>query len=179
MRFPRAMDASDTECAEPRAIGSACMIPAMDITGSYTFAAPSDRVWELLMNPDVIASCIPGCERFEPDGEDRYRVRLNVALAAVTGSYDGTVTLSDKVAGNSYRLTGEGQGRAGFVKGNSAISLRPDGDATIVDVTATVQTGGAIARVGQRLIGSVTKMMLDRFFGCLQGKLEAGSGARL
>ena len=120
------------------------MIPAMEITGSYTFAAPSDRVWELLMNPDVIAACIPGCERFEPDGEDRYRVRLNVALAAITGSYDGTVALSDKIVGNSYRLTGEGQGRAGFVKGSSSIALRPDADATIVDVTATVQTGAPL-----------------------------------
>ena len=143
----------------------------MDITGSYTFNAPSARVWDLLMNPDVIASCIPGCDRFEPDGEDRYRVRLNVAMAAVTGSYDGTVTLSDQVAGTSYRLTGEGQGRAGFVKGTSDITLRADGAGTIVDVTAAVQTGGAIARVGQRLIGSVSKMMLDRFFACLQSRL--------
>ena len=143
----------------------------MDITGSYTFTASTDRVWDLLMNPEVIASCIPGCERFEPDGEDRYKVRLNVALAAVTGSYDGTVTLSEKVQGSSYRLIGEGQGRAGFIKGSSAISLRPDGDSTIVEVTAAVQTGGAIARVGQRLIGSVSKMMLDRFFACLQNKL--------
>ena len=147
----------------------------MDITGSYTFNAPSDRVWDLLMNPDVIASCIPGFDRFEPDGEDRYRVRLNVAMAAVTGSYDGTVTLSDKVAGTSYRLTGEGQGRAGFVKGTSDIALRGEVENTIVTVTAAVQTGGAIARVGQRLIGSVSKMMLDRYFACLQGKLEAGS----
>ena len=143
----------------------------MDITGSYTFSAASDRVWDLLMNPDVIASCIPGCDRFEPDGEDRYRVRLNVAMAAVTGSYDGTVTLSDKVAGTSYRLAGEGQGRAGFVKGTSDIRLRAEGDSTIVSVSASVQTGGAIARVGQRLIGSVSKMMLDRFFACLQSRL--------
>ena len=143
----------------------------MDITGSYTFDAPPDRVWDLLMSPDVIASCIPGCDRFEPEGEDRYRARLTVALAAVTGTYDGVVTLSDKVAPTSYRLTGEGQGRAGWVKGSSAIALRADGATTIVDVTATVQTGGAIARVGQRLIGSVSKMMLDRFFACLQGKL--------
>lgn len=28
-----------------------------------------------------------------------------------------------------------------------------------------------IARVGQRLIGSVSKMMLDRLFACLQGKV--------
>jgi len=143
----------------------------MEIAGSYTFDAAPDRVWTLLMDPDAIASCIPGCDRFEPDGEDRYRARLTVALAAITGTYDGTVSLSDKVPHSSYRLTGEGQGRAGFVKGSSAIQLRAEGGGTVVDVSATVQTGGPIARVGQRLIGSVSKMMLDRFFACLQGKL--------
>ncbi len=42
----------------------------MDITGSYTFNAPPERVWALLMDPAVIASCIPGCDRFEPDGDE-------------------------------------------------------------------------------------------------------------
>jgi hypothetical protein len=143
----------------------------MDITGSYTFSAPRDRVWALLMDTGAIASCIPGCEAFEPAGQDRYKVKLNVALAAVTGSYDGTVVLSDQVAPESYRLTGEGQGRAGSVKGSTAVTLRADGETTVVDVTATVQTAGAIARVGQRLIGNVSKMMMDRFFACLVGKL--------
>jgi carbon monoxide dehydrogenase subunit G len=143
----------------------------MDITASYTFNAAPDRVWDLLMAPDVIASCLPGCERFDADGADRYRVRLNVALAAITGAYDGLVVLSDKVPPTSYRLTGEGQGRAGWVKGSAAIALRTSGDATIVDVVASVHTGGAIARVGQRLIGSVSKMMQDQFFACLQKQI--------
>ena len=60
----------------------------------------------------MIASCIPGCE-LEPDGEDRYRARLTVALAAITGTYEGTVVLSDKVPPTSYRLTVEGQGTPG------------------------------------------------------------------
>ena len=143
----------------------------MDIAGSYTFSAPPDRVWALLMDPSVISSCIPGCDTFEPDGQDKYRVTLTVALAAITGSYAGTVSIVDKVEHVSYRLVAEGQGRPGFVKGTSAIALRADGANTIVDVQGDVQTGGPIARVGQRLIGSVSKMMLDRFFGCLQGKL--------
>ena len=145
----------------------------MNISGSYTFDASRDRVWDLLMDPDVIAACIPGCDRFEPDGDDRYRARLTVALAAITGTYEGVVELSEKVPLTSYRLTGEGQGRAGFVKGSSSIALRDDGDRTVVDVTATVETGGTIARVGQRIIGSVSKMMLDRFFKCLQAKTAA------
>lgn len=145
----------------------------MDIAGTYTFSAPPDRVWTLLMDPQVISSCIPGCEAFEPAGEDRYIVRLNVALAAITGSYEGTIVLSDKVPSTSYTLTADGQGRPGSVKGTAAISLRPEGDATIVDVRGTVQAAGPVARVGQRLIGSVSKMMMGRFFTCLQGKLTS------
>jgi carbon monoxide dehydrogenase subunit G len=34
-----------------------------------------------------------------------------------------------------------------------------------------MEVGGTIARVGQRLIGSVSKMMMDRFFSCLQGRI--------
>jgi len=143
----------------------------MDIAGTYTFNAKPDRVWTLLMDPQVIAACIPGCEGFEPTGEDRYKARLNVALAAISGSYDGTIVISDKVPVTSYRLTADGQGRPGFVKGSATISLREEGTATVVDVQGTVQTGGPVARVGQRLIGGVSKMMMDRFFACLQGKL--------
>jgi uncharacterized protein len=145
----------------------------MDISGSYTFDAPPDRVWALLMDPAVISSCIPGCDGFEPAGENSYRVTLTVALAAITGTYEGTVTLADLAAPSSYRLIAEGQGRPGFVKGTSTITLRADGATTIVDVAGAVQTGGPIARLGQRLIGGVSKMMLDRFFACLQGKLAA------
>ena len=145
----------------------------MDISGSYTFDAPPARVWTLLMDPSAISSCIPGCESLEAEGPDRYHARLTVALAAITGTYDGTVVISDKVENTSYRLTVEGQGRPGFVKGNAAIALRPDGSGTVVDVSGTVQTGGPIARVGQRLIAGVSKMMQDRFFACLQGKLSS------
>ena len=116
------------------------------------------------MNPALLSSCIPGCEGFEPDGDDRYKVTMTVGLAAITGTYTGTVQLVDKEPHKSYRLVVEGQGRPGFVKGSSAIALRPEGVATAVDVTGTVQTGGPIARVGQRLIGGVAKMMMDRFF---------------
>ena len=143
----------------------------MEISGTYTFDAPPDRVWTLLMDPAVISDCIPGCDKFEPAGENSFRFRLKVALAAITGTYEGTVTLTDQVPQTSYRLVAEGQGRPGFVKGTSIITLRPEGVATIVDISATVQTGGAIARLGQRLIGGVSKMMLDLFITCLQGKL--------
>ena len=144
----------------------------MDISGTYAFAAPRERVWNLILDPATIASCIPGCETLEPDGENRYRARITLGIAAIVGTYDGTVVISEKVAQESYRLSVEGQGKPGFVKGDAAISLVADGGTTTVNVTGTVHTGGAIARLGQRLIGSAAKMMQDRFFACMQSKLQ-------
>jgi len=143
----------------------------MDITGTYEFPAPPARVWELLMDPAAIASCIPGCSALVPDGENCYRAHLAVAMAAITGSYDGTVVLSDVVPLQSYRLTVEGQGRPGFVKGSATIALRQEVNGTIVEVQGTVQTGGPVARVGQRLIAGIARSMQDRFFGCMIGKV--------
>ncbi len=128
------------------------------------------------MDPAEIASCIPGCERLEPDGADRYKTAITIRMAAITGTYDGVVTITEKHDAASYRLAVEGQGRAGFVKGDAVITLREavsDSGAatTIVDVKGTAQTGGTIARLGQRLVASAAKMMQDRFFACMQAKV--------
>jgi carbon monoxide dehydrogenase subunit G len=77
----------------------------------------------------------------------------------------------EKKEPESYRLLVEGQGRPGFLKGESAIRLVDKGAATEVEVAGSAQVGGAIARVGQRLVGSVGQMMMDRFFACLQARV--------
>jgi carbon monoxide dehydrogenase subunit G len=145
----------------------------MDLSASYTFAASATTVWNLLIDPEVVASCLPGCDRLEPLGEDRYRAELTLAVAAVSGQYTGTVAILEKQPPHSYRLVVEGTGKAGFVKGEARVELKEESETTIVNVTGQGQVGGLIARVGQRLLGSVSKMMMDRFFACLQQK--AGS----
>jgi len=144
----------------------------VDVNGSYTFAAAPDAVWQLLTDPVVIAGCLPGCDTLEPLGDDRYRAALTLAVASVSGSYAGTVAMLDKKPPRSYRLVVEGSGTPGFVNGDATIELVPEGSGTTVRVTGRGQVGGLIARVGQRLLGSVSKMMMDRFFVCLQGRLR-------
>jgi len=145
----------------------------MDLNGSYHFDAPPDVVWKLLVDPAVIGACLPGCDGLEAVGEDQYRARLTVAVAAVSGSYTGTVSMLDKNPPRSYRLVVDGKGAAGFVNGEALVELVGEGASTDVRVAGNGQVGGLIARVGQRLLGSVSKMMMDRFFGSLQQKLIA------
>lgn len=148
----------------------------MQLTGRYLFDAPAGRVWTLLNDPAVIAGCLPGCDRLEPIGEDRYRANLALTVAAISGSYTGTVAIVDKVEPEGYRLLVDGSGKAGFVKGEARVSIAAeDADAqrTVVTVSGEGQVGGLMARVGQRLLGSVGQMMMDRFFACLREKAEA------
>jgi len=146
----------------------------VDLNAQYQFAAPAERVWDLLMDPQAIASCLPGCQAFEPAGEDRYRVVLTAGVAAITGTFEGSVAIADKQPGASYRLIVQGKGRAGFVNGESSVTLVPDHDGVVVQVAGTVQVGGLVAQVGQRLLGATARLMMDRFFTCLRQKLAGG-----
>ena len=143
----------------------------MELTGTYTFSAPVERVWDLLMDTDAVGSCLPGCRGLRPEGEDRYQVELGVAVAAVTGNFTGTVSLEQKVPPRSYTLVVEGAGRQGFVKGRADISLSPAGAETAVLVKAQADVGGIIARVGQRLLEGVARTTMDRFYACLAARL--------
>ena len=76
----------------------------MDIHGSYTFQAPAQAVWDLLVDATAISSCLPGCETLDSIDENRYRAVLTLGIAAVTGRYEGTVEMKDLDPPNTYRL---------------------------------------------------------------------------
>lgn len=146
----------------------------MELSSTYTFDAPRDKVWALLIDPDVVAACLPGCESLEPTGDDSYRATLTVGIAAISGRYEGNVTIADQEAPASYRLVVDGTGRAGFVKGEATVALQETDDGrTLVEVQGKGQVGGTIARVGQRLLGSVSKTMMNKFFDCVGKRAEA------
>ena len=146
----------------------------MNITGTYTFAAPPQAVWDLLLDTEAVAACLPGCDALEPIGENKYRAAMTMGIAAVTGRYQGTVEMTDLDPPRSYRLVVEGRGKPGFVNGGGTITLTVHEGGTLATIDGTVQVGGTIARFGQRLLGGVSKMTMDRFFACLQQRL-AGS----
>ena len=144
----------------------------MELASTYTFDAPQEKVWNLLMDTTAIASCVPGCRELRPIGDDRYEAELVVTVAAISGNFEATVALEEKVPPNSYRLVVEGTGRIGFVKGSAQIELESAAPGTVVKVAASAEAGGAVARVGQRLLEGVGRMTMDRFFACMAKKVN-------
>ena len=146
---------------------------ALHVEGNYTFKAPRDEVFKLLLDPDLLKTCIPGCESMALIGPDTYEATVKVGIAGVKGTYKGRVRISDRVDPEQYRMAIEGKGGPGFGKGEALITLEEKDGHTIVKVAGDGQVGGMIAGVAQRLIGGVSKMMMDQFFGCMAKKVES------
>jgi carbon monoxide dehydrogenase subunit G len=141
------------------------------VEGSYTFDAPRDRVWSMLMNPDALKSCVPGCESLTPNGENAYEAALKVGVGAIRGNYKSTISLTDIEQPSSYKMNVEGKGSSGFVKGIAAIELVEQGEQTVLNVVGDGNVGGPVAGVGQRMLGGVAKMLMGQFFECLKKQI--------
>jgi carbon monoxide dehydrogenase subunit G len=146
----------------------------MKIEGSTDIPAPRERVWKAFLDPDTLAQALPGCEKLEASGEGEFRATLKVGVAAIKGTFEGKVRLTDLEPPNRYRMAVEGNGSPGFVRGDASMELSDIDGGTRVSYSADVQVGGLIASVGQRMLGGVSKMMLDQFFSRMTEILAAG-----
>ena len=147
----------------------------MKIEGSTDIPAPHDRVWTAFLDPSTLATAIPGCEKLEAVGAGEFKAVLKVGVGPVKGTFEGKVRLSDLEAPHRYRMAIEGTGGPGFVRGEAVMELAPVEGGTRVSYTADVQIGGLIASVGQRMLGGVSRMMLDQFFARMTEILTAGT----
>jgi carbon monoxide dehydrogenase subunit G len=136
----------------------------MKISGTHIVAAPQDRVYGLMLDPVVLARCMPGCESLDPIGENEYAMKLKMALASVSGLFDGKVRVAEPNPPDSFRLIVEGSGKIGFMKGDGLLNLSCADSQTTVRFDGDVQIGGTIAAVGQRLVDATAKMLIKRFF---------------
>jgi carbon monoxide dehydrogenase subunit G len=135
------------------------------IEGTKDIPAPRDRVWQAFLDPDTLAKAIPGCEGLEEIGPGEYRATMKVGVGPVKGTFEGKVRLLDLQPPERYRMAVDGTGGPGFVRGEAKMELSEAGAGTAVRYDADIQVGGLIASVGQRMLGGVSKMMLDQFFG--------------
>ncbi len=136
----------------------------MKIAGSYTLPFPPERVYQMMQDPVVLSQAIPGSEALEKIGPDEYRMKMKMALASLSGAFEGKVRITDQAPPSSFRLAVEGAGKIGFMKGDGLLKLSGADSVTEVAYEGDVQVGGTMAAVGQRLIDGAAKMLIKRFF---------------
>jgi carbon monoxide dehydrogenase subunit G len=147
----------------------------MKIEGTRDFPAPRQQIWATLMDPEVLRRCLPGCEKLEPEGDNRYRAEIKVGLASVKGAYTGSVRISDVDEPNSFRLAVEGKGSTGFVRGSAELALSEAAGGTSLRYSGDLQVGGLIAAIGQRMLQGMASTLVNTFFQCLEREVSGRS----
>ncbi len=146
----------------------------MKLAGRERLPASPEEVWRLLNDPARLAQCLPGCEELVPAGPDRYRAKIHLVLAAISGNFSGSLELAEKAPAKSLRLRIEGRGAQGFVRGDGRIELAGEKGGTEVRYDGEAQVGGMIAAVGQRLIETAARTLIRQFFASAAAQLESG-----
>jgi carbon monoxide dehydrogenase subunit G len=151
----------------------------MKLQGEYVFNGPREEVWELLRDPEVLATALPGTQSLTPITENEYEGEMHVRVGPVSGVFTGRIVASNEVPPESYTLTVEGTGAAAFVKASGDVQLVDQGDGTtLMKYEGGFQVGGKLVSVGQRLIDSVSKKMLRQGLDTLNKTLQERVAAK-
>jgi carbon monoxide dehydrogenase subunit G len=148
----------------------------MDFSGRYLIPASPEIVWAALNDPDILKSCIPGCERMTKIDDTHFEPAVMLKIGPVKATFIGNVVLENLNPPHRATLRGEGQGGvAGFAKGEAEIVLAPEDGGTVLTYNAKANVGGKLAQIGQRLIDGAAKQIADDFFARFAGAIAAAS----
>lgn len=151
----------------------------MKIAGEYTFDGPREAVWEIMREPEVLASALPGTQSLDQVSENEYQGEMQVRIGPVAGLFSGNVAISDEVPPESLTMSVEGRGKPGFVKGTGAVQLiAQESDKTLMQYEGDLQVGGRLASVGQRMMDSVSKSLLKQGLDSINNALLARQEAQ-
>jgi carbon monoxide dehydrogenase subunit G len=146
----------------------------MKLEGEYIFNGPRDEVWQIVRDPDVLATALPGTQSLEQVSENEYAGQMHVRIGPVSGVFSGKLLVSDEVPPESYTLSVEGKGAPGFGRGTGHVQLLElDDEKTLIKYEGEMQVGGRIAGVGQRLIDTASRSMINQGLESLNNALKA------
>jgi carbon monoxide dehydrogenase subunit G len=144
------------------------------ISGADTLPFPVAEVWEAMLDPRVLVATIPGCERLEATGENRYAMTVTAGVAAIKGTYAGACTLSDLERHRSLVMKLQGAGAPGTIDATVDVHFDEAEGGTRVSYDADAVVGGMVGGVGQRMLTSVSRRMAKEFFGNVGAALAGG-----
>jgi carbon monoxide dehydrogenase subunit G len=138
--------------------------PQLEFGGRYLFAAPRDRVWAALNDPEKLKGAIPGCKKLDWTGAHTLDMELKAGIGLLAVTFSGELELSDMVPAEAYTLSGRGRGLLGHAQGAARITLSDASGGTELAFTATGGADNAIMKFGHAILGRSAQKVIDHFF---------------
>jgi uncharacterized protein len=147
----------------------------MELDHRFTVAAPVEQAWEVLLDLERIAPCMPGARLTSYEG-DEFAGEVRVKLGPVTMTFTGQGRFVERDA-DQRRMVIEAAGKdrrgGGTARATVRAQLQGEDGGTAVQVHTDLVVTGRAAQFGRGMIGEVSNRLLGQFTDCLAGKLAA------
>ena len=145
----------------------------MNVKGTHTFKIPPAELWNYLMNPQVLAEITPGDTNLTTLAEDQYEAVSNIKIGPVKGTFEGALSVEDKVAPESFVINMKQKSKIGNAQGKINMQLQEmEAGSTQLSFDGKVKLSGMIARTGQRVLSGVANALSQEVFTALDAYIE-------
>jgi carbon monoxide dehydrogenase subunit G len=145
------------------------------IDGKFALKAPIQKVWDIILQPGTLASCIPGAEKIEATDATHYSCLMKQSVGPISVKLQFVVELKDIVPPTHLKAVGSGKalGNLGTFTLDMVVDLKElSGGEVEVAYSANANIVGKLATFGERIMRAKSKQVVEDFTKNLQKKLE-------
>jgi carbon monoxide dehydrogenase subunit G len=151
----------------------------MKLEHEFRVPVPVSQAWDVLLDVERIAPCMPGATVESFDGET-VTGRVKVKVGPIQVTYGGTARFIEKNE-SGRRVTLDASGKeargSGTAKATIVAVLQDEGSSTLVNVTTDLAITGKPAQFGRGVMVEVGNKLLGRFADCLAKEIGIGSAS--
>ncbi len=147
----------------------------MELEHSFTVPVPMDRAWDVLLDVERVAPCMPGATLDSVNG-DEIKGRIKVKVGPISMTYAGTAKFTERDrAAHAVTLEASGKETRGAGTASAAVrsELEPEGDQTHVTVHTNLNVTGKPAQFGRGVMTEVGSKIIGMFADNLAAMLAA------
>jgi uncharacterized protein len=148
----------------------------MKLRNEFEVPVGVDQVWEVLLDVERVAPCLPGATIDGQDG-DTYRGSMKLKLGPITSTYKGTVKIEEadeaarRAVMRAQAKDARGQGTAAAT---ITSTMEAAGDSTKVAVETDMRVTGPAAQFGRGVMQDVSAKLMSQFADCLAQRITGG-----
>jgi carbon monoxide dehydrogenase subunit G len=147
----------------------------MELEHSFSVPVPEERAWEVLLDVERVAPCMPGATIDSVDG-DEIKGRIKVKVGPIQMTYAGTAKFTERDPA-AHVITLEATGKetrgAGTASATVRSKLESAGDQTHVIVNTSLNVTGKPAQFGRGVLAEVGGRLIGIFADNLAAMLAA------
>jgi len=145
----------------------------MNVKGKHVLRADVATIWPMLQDEEVLARISPGVSRIEKVAEDQYRAISDISIGPVRGSFEGELSLLDKIEHETMTLSLAQKSKIGNAEANIIMTLTPQEDGTTeIGYNGKAKVSGRLATMGQRILGGVISTLSKQVFKELEQVID-------